>query len=95
MTFARIPSVLWLQVMMPGWQRSTNLPTVYRKKTVTVPETRAASSHQNVQTVKRRKNSSQTLYILSVGHKFADVKALTKKDKQYYSKCTLIICNFY
>lgn len=51
---------------MSRMRRSTNPPTVHRKKTVTVPETRAASSHLNVQTSKRTQNSSRTRSILNV-----------------------------
>lgn len=47
-------------------RRSTSPPTVYRKKTATVPETRAASSHLNVQTARRTQSSSHMLWILNV-----------------------------
>lgn len=66
MTFELIPFPLCLQVMMSEMRRSTNLPTVHKRRTVTVPETQAASSHQNARTAKKTQSSSQTLWILNV-----------------------------
>lgn len=66
LTLIKFHLVCLPQVMMSGKRRSTNPPTVYRKRTATVPETLAASSHLNVQTQRRMQSSSQTLWILNV-----------------------------
>lgn len=66
MTFDLILFGLWLQVMTSGNRRCTYHPTVYRKTTATVPETRVASSHLNVQKARRTQSRSQTSWTLNV-----------------------------